>query len=232
MAIFKKGPLVSDISGTLGGINFVNSKGSPVMRRLIRQVNKRTTRQVNHRIKIRQIIRAWRGLSEPDKRSWITTAQTVPRPNRLGIPRFYSGYQLYLTYMLQHFDTVSSLNIPALEMKIATNGWTWTFTLNHTGSWLGVPKSIGSTATSLSKFFLSRSNTSFSRRVYHNYNFFLLTGAALPSTIIRQTTNTDPLLYDGQVGEKISFKVIATEVDTNGMFLDSPPSFFEATIIA
>lgn len=231
MAIFRPGPIASIISGTINGINFVNAKGSAIMRKVLIRRNQVSNKQISQRAKMQTITNAWRSLTVPDQQSWRTAAASFPRINRLGLPRFLSGFQLYLTYVLQHFDTLASFNIPCLQMSVAPPAGTWIFTCPHTTDWTAVVTGHGSQFTLFDKLFIARSITDSSRQIYHNYVFFDRIRASFPFTVIRDVPTSDPLLRDGTIGEKISFMVITNILQPDGLFLDSAPSFFEATII-
>jgi hypothetical protein len=224
--------LVSAISGTLGGINFAAGRGAPYVRLAGSRADTRSERQINHRTRLGIVINAWRVLSDNDRQSWRAAAQVYNRTNRLGVPRSYSGFQLYLAYILQHFDQLASFDIPCEQMLTAPNPGTWTFDLPQTDDWEAFPAGVTSSFTLWHKFFIARGNVNYSRRAYKNYNFFLRARAVAPFTVIRTHPSTDPLLYDGQVGEKVSFMLIVSIEEPDGLFLDSYPQFFEATITA
>ncbi len=100
MAIFSTGPTVGAISGTVGGANFANTRGSKTVRRRRRSS---PNKSAGHRIaqgRMQNFVAAWRGLTPDQRAAWDTYAAGRPRPNRIGVSRPISGYQEFLSYHL------------------------------------------------------------------------------------------------------------------------------------
>lgn len=101
MAIYTPGPVVGAISGNLGGVSFVNGKGSKVIRHA-----RRAGRQANAQTALASSLtarfaRAWSGLTDLHRASWNTYAANRTHSNRLGVDRPLSGYQEWMKRGLQ-----------------------------------------------------------------------------------------------------------------------------------
>lgn len=96
MAIFRSGPLIGAISGNLGGLCFVQTKAGPV----IRKRNVRTKQTSNRQTLIRTAFSTnrarWRAITDNQRTAWRQSAASILLPNRLGVRRNLSGYQLYM----------------------------------------------------------------------------------------------------------------------------------------
>lgn len=95
MAIIRPGSLVGAISGALGGAVFANTRAGLIVRpRGVR------TGQAGAQLSLVQgsvgrVAAAWNALTDAQRAAWVTAAAARPYPNRLGVMRPLSGYQLY-----------------------------------------------------------------------------------------------------------------------------------------
>lgn len=96
MAIFRAGAVVAAISGTVGGQVFVQSAKGNVIRSTPNQVNQRTPRQLLQRASLSRWLVAWRTLTSAQRLSWNAAARVRNFPNRLGVDRQISGFNLYV----------------------------------------------------------------------------------------------------------------------------------------
>lgn len=100
MAIVRPGALVGGISGALGSSVFANTRAGLVVRpRGVR------TGAASSALALRQgdmgrVINAWNALTSAQRAAWATAALTRGLPNRLGVVRPISGFQLYCQYAL------------------------------------------------------------------------------------------------------------------------------------
>ncbi len=108
MAIFKPGPLISSISGTVAGLNFAVSTKVPVIRSLPNRRNMQTSHQLNSRRAFSIAAARWRELSAPDISAWRTAAASRPFKNRFGTPVFHSGWALFLRFFLRRYPEITS----------------------------------------------------------------------------------------------------------------------------
>ncbi|MBA7673689.1 hypothetical protein ES703_81892 [subsurface metagenome] len=109
MARIKLGPVVTDISGSIGGITIQRSKFGLTMRSKPLPVLSATAAQLSIRSKMRIIQNAWRALSDAQRLQWDRfpnfSGQTIRRDRSVLI----SGYTLYLMYQLYHLINDQSL---------------------------------------------------------------------------------------------------------------------------
>jgi hypothetical protein len=101
MAIFRPGPLVGNISGNLGSINFVFSSRGTHVRRARNTTNRKTKAQLTRTALANQAHTEWNKISASLQTAWKYQAQTLLFKNRLGIPRRLSPFQLFLKFFLQ-----------------------------------------------------------------------------------------------------------------------------------
>jgi hypothetical protein len=94
--IVKMGAVVSQASGSIGGITFSNRKGSPVCSLKGRQCDKKTDAQITHQAAHANTARAWQDLSGASRFQWNLYALKHTRLNRLGVQRKMTGYQFFM----------------------------------------------------------------------------------------------------------------------------------------
>jgi hypothetical protein len=94
--IVKMGAVVSQASGSIGGLTFANRKGSPVCQLKGRQCDKKTDAQITHQAAHAATARAWQNLSGGARFQWHLYALKNTRLNRLGVQRKMTGYQFYM----------------------------------------------------------------------------------------------------------------------------------------
>lgn len=100
MAIFKPGPVVGAISGSIGAVNFANARGSKVAR--ARQIK---TRGVSPRQATQQALMApahslWVSIGADLRLQWNAAAADTQLPNAIGQERPITGWQLFLKWYL------------------------------------------------------------------------------------------------------------------------------------
>lgn len=96
MAIFKTGAIIGAISGTVGGVNFANPRGSKVVRRARRASANKTQPQMLIQARMATLISLWRRKPIEEQDAWRAAASQNPYPNRLGQSRQISGFQFFL----------------------------------------------------------------------------------------------------------------------------------------
>ncbi len=100
MAIYRAGSLIGAISGSVGGITFVNAKASKVVRfRPIKSTREQRTLPSTGspaRAAFSAAVAGWQALTDEPRQAWISLSREVTFPNRLGEKRSITGYQLYL----------------------------------------------------------------------------------------------------------------------------------------
>lgn len=100
MAIFRPGGLAGSISGAAGGVVFVNGRSGPVLRRRPSGRPRVTEALQAARGMPGRIAAAWNELTELQRQAWRTAAAALRFPNRLGVLRAISGYQLYTRHVM------------------------------------------------------------------------------------------------------------------------------------
>ncbi len=101
MAIFRHGSITGGISGSLGGVTFVNGRGSPVLRhRPIRPAPKGPGIERSQAL-LNLLEGVWHTFTGPERAAWRTAATTYQRSNRLGQSAPLSGHQLFLKVNLE-----------------------------------------------------------------------------------------------------------------------------------
>jgi len=138
MALVNSG-LVGELSGSIGGLEFAQAKGSNVAKqRKTRRPRFTPARLVAwefHRVQIAR----WRALTDAQRTAWNTAAQQRPRPDRFGVDRQLSGFQLFLTMPAdfrfgapENWQNVPPLNTFAIQ-DITTIYWDVAFNLTIEG---------------------------------------------------------------------------------------------------
>ncbi len=100
MAIFRTGPLIGGISGSIGGVTFVNARGSKVVR--FRPPKRKTEQQFRiagtpgARAALAITVKAWGNLSDANRINWQAAARDFNFTNRLGQSSALSGLQFFI----------------------------------------------------------------------------------------------------------------------------------------
>lgn len=101
MAISRQGPIVGPISGLLSGAVFYQGARSGAIGRQPTPAPSASQEQHRRRAALLTAQSKWRGLHDLQHKLWNTFAATLPWSNRLGVRRPISGYNAYLSYLLQ-----------------------------------------------------------------------------------------------------------------------------------
>ncbi len=104
MAIFRHGSLTGGISGSVGGVTFVNGRGSPVLRhRPIRPAPKGPGIELAQK-DMNILNSSWSNFTDAQRDAWRTAAVDFARPNRLGVQSPLTGHQLFLKINIELHD--------------------------------------------------------------------------------------------------------------------------------
>ena len=95
MAIFTPGPAVAEIRGSIGGSTFSRNTYGAYIRSRAKPTNPNTSLQVQIRTFMRNVVSAWRLLSDDQREAWNTYATSTPMQNRLGQTIYLSGFNHY-----------------------------------------------------------------------------------------------------------------------------------------
>ena len=97
MALFKPGPTVAEISGSIGGITYARNRGGMYMRNRSTVVNPNTLRQVAVRDFFTVAAQYWSNTLTPAQRAgWNAYGNTVIVTNPLGEQRKNSGFNWFI----------------------------------------------------------------------------------------------------------------------------------------
>ena len=99
MAIFKPSAVVGAISGTIGGVNFVSGKGSPVLRSKRARNPLRSPDALERQATFTRQAHNWSIEPETIRAQWRQAALDFPHTNRFGVTTRLSGFQLYMAYV-------------------------------------------------------------------------------------------------------------------------------------
>lgn len=100
MAIIRTGGLIAAISGDLGSTNYAITRYGQVARRKLHRTKKYSKLQLDRRIRLLEVQKAWRDMTDLERHAWNTSAAVYKRNNRLGVSRHMSGWQMFLAYNL------------------------------------------------------------------------------------------------------------------------------------
>lgn len=107
MAIFRPGPLVDAISGAVGGAEFSLNRGHVAKKRQLKKA--KTDPGLDRAQAIYQrAVHSWATLTDEQRLAWRQLANVTPRRNRVGLPRYLTGFQLYVQNSIIAFYTQAS----------------------------------------------------------------------------------------------------------------------------
>ena len=95
MALIKLGAFITELSGKIGGTIFSKNKGGAYAKNRVVPSNPQTSFQNTIRAFFSIIAKRWKTLTQVERDSWSSAAQTVTRTNRFGDTIKLSGSQLY-----------------------------------------------------------------------------------------------------------------------------------------
>lgn len=199
--------MLGALSGNLASVNFVHSAGRPYVRRALRRADQRSQVQLQRRARFLQVTTAWQDLSQENRDAWVATATNITFPNRFGIHRHLSGYQLFVRYQMQLVGGVSidltppqfATTIPAPYDVSLTASAGGDVVANWTNDYPpGIP---------LALFFGARSMRSSPSNTFHNWRY--LTASASPAGAHNKTLTT---WWDSALGHPFEHERIAIAV--------------------
>jgi hypothetical protein len=103
-----KSPLLSDASGSVGGLNASHNKGGPYLRAKPHPKNTPTTPRSRSRSGLSAFSNHWRNLSDVLRNRWDTYARNVPIASPNGRPGLLTGYHHFIR------SNLSRLSIPGM----------------------------------------------------------------------------------------------------------------------
>lgn len=115
MALISPSPIVSTISGALGGTTFRRGRGSIVACHRPRKVTTRSSRAIAARARFQWAVARWRALSSDTRNAWGRLAQGLQYTDRLGAARQLSGRALFLRCELLSLEANTGADVGLLR---------------------------------------------------------------------------------------------------------------------
>lgn len=115
MALISPSPIVSTISGALGGTTFRRGRGSIVACHRPRKVATRSARAVAARARFQWAVARWQALSVDTRAAWGRLAQGLQFTDRLGAARQLSGRALFLRCELLSLEANAGVDVGLLR---------------------------------------------------------------------------------------------------------------------
>lgn len=212
-----KSALITEASGSLGGITASHNRGGLYLRARVVPVNPNTPEQQAIRSFVAQLSNLWvNTLTDFLRASWDFYAQNVPLPDRLGEPRNVGGLAMYirsnvprLQVALPRVDTgpaimnLGDFTAPVFAAPIES-GQTTSVGFTETDAWVAEDDAA-------MLFFASRPQSAAINFFKGPYRTFpgILGNLALPPT----SPVVTPLPFGFVAGQKIFFRANVTRAD-------------------
>lgn len=94
MALFRS-QIITDVSGSAGGLTFFRSKGGLAFRSRVVPVNPSTSLQLVVRNAMASVAASWRSLTQSQRDGWDSYATNTPLPGKLGGTTNIGGEAMY-----------------------------------------------------------------------------------------------------------------------------------------
>lgn len=95
MALVKPGPLVTAISGTVGGVTFAQGRRSTIARPTPPPLPNTSTKQLKRQAQAYNVVREWQTLTAEQKAAWEAAGAALTVSNRIGTRAPLSGYSYF-----------------------------------------------------------------------------------------------------------------------------------------
>lgn len=132
MAICIPGPLVTAISGDVGGATFAQTRHGQIVRKRAVKLKKQTSATAIRRARFQSFHRQWDDLSDTKRLSWNAAAKHYSTTNTFGTKRTLSGFLLFMRVCLDMpLDSPTApIDVPFLQAYPAFDSMTLDFTVN------------------------------------------------------------------------------------------------------
>jgi len=97
MAKFLPGPVVGQVSGSIGGLTFSHNRFGAFMRSRVKPVVVNTYYTNLQRTFFQQCTSAWKDLVPSNRQAWTTWAQNNPFTDRMGNSQILTGHQAFMS---------------------------------------------------------------------------------------------------------------------------------------
>lgn len=124
MALIRPGPLISAITGTIGGVNFATSSQRPIARRARRRVQDQPTAILNSRARLQYLTRLWTRQTANTRAGWATLAATLRWSDPLGQARAPTARALFISHNLSLMLCSLTPDTTTIPYVAPTAGWT------------------------------------------------------------------------------------------------------------
>ena len=95
MALIRTSPILSAISGAIGGTTFAKGKRGTVARLRPYHSAKKTAKLLAQQALYANVVRAWQALTPEQRDAWRSLARNFPATNRIGLTSPPSGFQAF-----------------------------------------------------------------------------------------------------------------------------------------
>jgi len=124
MAIFRPGPMIADIRGSINGVTYLRTRAGLVARQRVSPINRQTPRQVAVRNAVAYLQEYWRTLLTPELRQpWEDLGTLGGGNNALGDHIRMTGVQMFIRtnvlLILRGYAIVTASPAPPSETSIS-----------------------------------------------------------------------------------------------------------------
>lgn len=110
MALYRGSALTTSVSGTVGGLTFVQGAHSNIVRATPAPLPARAPLQMQRQVAMALVSAAWRDLTAAQQAAWTAEGAARTATNRIGTKSPLSGYQLF-----RRFNTIHLLVNGSIE---------------------------------------------------------------------------------------------------------------------
>lgn len=109
MALIRTSAIVGSISGSIGGVTFVNARRGVVARHRPNKTKPSSASLLEQQAYFANVTRAWSTLTVEQRSAWNALAVDQPQTNRLGITSAPTGFQIFTRFNLYRLRLNSTL---------------------------------------------------------------------------------------------------------------------------
>lgn len=172
MASFIPGPLISSITGTVGGLNFAKGRSAPYVRRTLARTNSQTPAQLARRAYFALISQTWQKLDVDVRAAWHHAASQVFLRSPQGTAKRLTGAQFYTQYQAIVFNPLDFPAAPPTTFKHPAPPQPVTFDANEAGAIDITWFQFDGPADYFVMFFASQPISSKPRQTFKNFKLF------------------------------------------------------------
>jgi len=118
MALIAPSAVISRISGTIGAVNFARTRNGTVARKALSRPRRQSAVQLDQRAALHNARIQWVALTLDERAAWNAAARDHPTPNRIGVRRNVSGWQLFAGLLCtKGWEVLEDLEHPPRMLK-------------------------------------------------------------------------------------------------------------------